>query len=308
MALRKAKLDGLEIIGHDKDHDIAGKAQRKGAIDRAEWNLPASVGKAGIVVVATPVQAIGEVFGQIAPYLDPEAVVTDTGSTKVQVMAWARERLPEAVSFVGGHPMAGKETTGIESADAGLLAGCTYCLVPAPRAAPEAVKAIVAMVQLVGARHLFVDPQEHDSLVAAVSHLPLVLSTALVTATASSPGWREMAKLAASGYRDVSRLASGDPVMGRDICLTNRENLLRWVDIYLEELRRYRQWLQDGDEALGKALERARDARERWLSGVMEETPQVEVGSFQESVYALFMGDRLARRMSTLDKGIKPRK
>lgn len=301
LALKRNKLDDLEIVGHDKEHAVAGEAKRKRAIDHAEWNLPRSVEKAGIVVVATPVQAIGEVFGQIAPHLQPDAVVTDTGSTKFQVMAWAKERLPDTVSFVGGHPMAGKETPGIESADANLFSGCTYCLVPG-RTTPEALKAIVAMVQMVGARHLFVDAYEHDGLVAAVSHLPLVVSTALVTATASSPSWREMAKLAASGYRDVTRLASGEPVMGRDICLTNRENLLRWIDLYIEELRRYRQWLQDGDEALGKAFERAREVRQRWLAGVGDETPQAEVASFQEQVASLFMGERLARRYTKMGK------
>ncbi len=309
LALKKNKLEGLEVIGHDKDHEVAGKAQRRGAVDRAEWNLPRAVEKANIVVVATPVQAIGEVLGQIAPHLEPGVVVTDTGSTKAQVMAWARERLPDTVSFVGGHPMAGKETPGIEAADAGLFTGCTYCLVPDQRATEEAVKAIVAMVQIIGAKHLFVDAQEHDGLVAAVSHLPLVVSAALVTATASSPAWRELARLAASGYRDVTRLASGDPVMGRDICLTNRDNLLRWLDTYVEQLRHYRQWLQEANgEALGKALTQARDARDRWLANTDVETPPVEVGSFQETLSAMFMGDRLARRLSRIEKASKDRK
>jgi len=303
LALKRAGLKEAEIIGHDREHRLAGRAQRRGAIDRAEWNLPRAVEKANIVIVATPVKAIGEVFSQIAPHVEPGTVVTDTGSTKAEVMAWARQYLPETVSFVGGHPMAGKETPGIEAADADLLAGCTYCLVPDPRATPEAVQAVVALVRLVGATPFFIDAQEHDGLVAAVSHLPLILASALVTATASAPGWREMSRLAASGYRDVTRLAAGDPVMGRDICLTNRENLLRWIDLYLQELGRYRQWLQQEDNALGQALHRAREARQRWLQGVSEETPgREEIASFREQMIALLVGDRLARRYTRMDR------
>ena len=105
-----------------------------------------------------------------------------------------------------------------------------YCVLPSIRSAKWAVQAVLSLVEALGAKPYFVDAQEHDSYVAAVSHLPIALSAALVASTAESPSWMEMSRLAATGYRDVSRLASGDPEMNRDICLTNANEISTWID------------------------------------------------------------------------------
>jgi prephenate dehydrogenase len=118
---------------------------------------------------------------------------------------------------------------------------------------------------MVGAEPLLMDAVEHDRLVAAVSHLPLLLSATLISATGNSPSWAEMSKLAATGYRDLSRLASGNPEMSRDICLTNRANLVDWLDRYMEELYKYRRLMLEDEEELMAAFIRAREIRQGWL-------------------------------------------
>ena len=265
LALRQSGA-GLEVVGHDRDPEVGGRAKKRGAVDRTEWNLPQAVADASLVVVATPPGAVATVFRNIAPYLQTGCVVTDTASTKAQVLAWARELLPEGVSFVGGHPMAGKERSGIDEAEAALFKGATYCVLPAANARDEAVSLVVGMVNAVGAQPLFIDPVEHDSFVAAVSHLPYLVAASLVNVAAASPAWRDMGKVAATGFRDTTRVASGDTEMHRDICLTNREAILRWLDAYVEELGRFRTLLASGDrDDLEAALGKAKTARDEWL-------------------------------------------
>ena len=138
---------------------------------------------------------------------------------------------------------------------------------PAPGASKEAASSIAALAETVGATPYFVDAEEHDSYVAAVSHLPFILSTGLVGATARSPGWREMSRLATNGYRDITRLASGDPIMHRDICLTNKESIVHWIDECIKELYSIRNQINDDEKALEKTFISTWEARTRWLAG-----------------------------------------
>jgi len=191
--------------------------------------------------------------------------VTDTASTKVQVMQWAEESLPHSVSFVGGHPMAGKELSGIEVADAGLFKGCTYCVVPGRSASEAAVQTVIDLAHKVGARHVLLNAADHDQFVAGISHLPLILASALVMATTQSPHWPRMSDVAATGYQSATRLASQHPRMNRDICLTNGENIVAWIDELAKELQRFRSLIAEGDLGIEQAFDRARQARNAWL-------------------------------------------
>ena len=264
LALRKAKAD-LEVVGFARRREVASRAVELGAVDRTEGDLLAVVKGADLVLIATPVMAMKEIMTRIRESLDEGCIVTDVASTKAQVMGWAEECLPSLVSFIGGHPMAGKETSGIEAADADLFIGCTYCLVPGRSATKEAIDRVEGLVRQIGAKPLFIDASEHDMLVAAVSHLPMVISSALVSMTTKSPLWDDMSKLAATGYRDLTRLAAGSPEMSRDICLTNREFILRWIDEYIEELEKFRHMISEGSEELDEAFLQARERREGWL-------------------------------------------
>ena len=267
LALKRVPKLDVEIVGFSRRAETMALARERGAIDRAAADLVAAVQGSDLVVIATPVMTVRLVLERIAGHLQPGSVVTDAGSTKVKVMEWAAKYLPPGVSFIGGHPMAGKETSGIAQADAELFRDCVYCLTPGSGATPEAIARVEGLVKSVGARPLFIDAAHHDELVAGVSHLPMLLSAAFVSATTGYPSWPEMARLAAGGYRDMSRLASGDPEMNRDICLTNREAIIAWIDRLIAELELWKRLLAGSGEGLEKALSRAREARRKWLEG-----------------------------------------
>jgi len=169
------------------------------------------------------------------------------------------------VSFIGGHPMAGRETYGIEAAKADLFRGCTYCLTPSGKASPESIDTVIGMTRKLGATPFLIDAQEHDDLVAGISHLPMLLSAALVSLTTKNPSWSEMSKLASSGYHDLTRLASSNPEVSSHICLSNQKAIIDWIDGFSQELERYRQLVSDGDKRLEQALSEANKARQRWL-------------------------------------------
>src|SRR5258708_21317141 len=217
LSLHKAK-GAQEIVGYDLGKGVCDRAKKVGAIDQAYTTLADAVRGAELVVLATPVGAMRALLQDIALCVAPGAVVTDVASTKAQVINWAEEFLPSSVSFVGGHPMTGKELSGVEAADATLFQNRTYCLTPTLRTRPAAIGKVSIFVELLGARVRFLEPVEHDGQVAGVSHLPFIASIALVNTVANSDGWGDASLLAANGFRDMSRLAAGSPEMYRDIC------------------------------------------------------------------------------------------
>jgi len=268
LALRQRREPGWEIVGCSRRQETIASALSSGAIERGEINLKDAVKQADFVIIATPVMTVKEIFSEVALHLPTGCIVTDTASTKSEVMKWAEEMLPPTVDFIGGHPMAGREIYGIQAAQADLFCGCTYCLIPAEKAVPKSINAVTSMVKKLGAIPFFVDAQEHDNLVAGISHLPMLLSAALVSLTTKNPSWSEMSKLAASGYHDLSRLASGNPEVNAHICLSNREAIVNWIAKFSKELERYRQLVADGDERLEQALTEANKARQEWLNNL----------------------------------------
>lgn len=265
LALKQADWQKAEIVGYVRRSELSSIVLSSGAVDNVESSLKATVRGADLIIIATPVLTIKDIFSQIAADLPSGSIVTDTASTKVQVMRWAEELLPPRTSFVGGHPMAGKETSGIKAAEADLFHNCVYCLTPAAQAKPAAVQTVTDMVKTLGATPLTISADEHDNLVAGISHLPLLLSIALVSATTQSPSWEQMSRLAASGYRDLTRLASGNPEVNAHICLSNQAAIISWIDKFSEELQRLRRFLANGDSEIEKFLVMASEARRKWL-------------------------------------------
>ncbi len=272
LALRQTGND-YQVVGHDREHAVAGQARKLGAVSHTEWNLISACEEADLIIIATPVMAIKETLTAIASYLKPGCLVTDTASIKGPVVAWAEEILPETVHFVGGDPIISQETgtggsqpTGIEGARADLFQGGLYCLTPSPEAAPQAVQLATDLVQLLGARPFFLDAAEHDGLVAGADHLPFVLSAALLGTAATSPAWREMRKLAGDAFQSVTRFSSGDAATYRDACLTNGENIVRWIDACLARLQELREVIAAQEvEKLEETFEEAMLVRDGWL-------------------------------------------
>jgi prephenate dehydrogenase len=281
LALRRwaeaRKVDGrrpLEVVGFDTNLDNQRAAEKLGAVDRGAWDLAKAAREADVIVLATPVNSMREVMHDLAPNLKPGAIVTDTGSTKARVLAWANELLPKSVHFVGGHPMAGK-TQSIEGADVDLFSGATWCISPSVSASEDAVRTVLGLVAAAGAEPFFIDPEEHDAYVAGVSHLPFATSAALMNAVSRDPSWREMKTLTAGGFRDTTRLAAGSPAMHRDILLTNRDSVVRWIDALTDALGELKQTLQSDDDSNAARLEayfsEARDARAEWSTQTTRE-------------------------------------
>ena len=309
LALRGSSLRNLTVVGTDAESAARSGAQKRQAFDRVESRLGNAIAEADIIVLATPVLAMRDLMEGMAEYLPEGCVVTDVGSTKTQVLEWADELLPDSVDFVGGHPMAGRETPGPDNADGQLFAGKPYCVIPSQKASQRAVGEISTLAEAVGGIPYFISVDEHDSFVAAVSHLPFVLSTALVGCTSKSANWTDIGQLASSGYRDLTRLASGDPTMHRDICISNAQPIVAWIDAFIRELYEYRKLLDTDGEmpdtgAVGAMFEDALLARNKWLAGEvnarsreLEHTP--EYPTFSQSMGQMFLGgfaDR-ARRM-----------
>jgi prephenate dehydrogenase len=271
LSLKQPAKSGFDIVGYVRRPEVASMALNSGVVDKIETSLAETVKEAELIIIATPVLTIKEILSQIAGHLLAGCVVTDTASTKVQVMKWAEEILPPTADFIGGHPMAGKETYGIQAAEADLFRGCTYCLTPSEKASPKSIDKVTSVVKELGAIPFFIDAQEHDRLVAGVSHLPMLLSAALVSVTTKNPSWYKMSKVAASGYHDLTRLASGNPEVNAHICLSNQEAILHWIDELSQELERYRQLVTTGDKRLEQALSDANKARQEWLNKMQQE-------------------------------------
>jgi prephenate dehydrogenase len=306
LALKRADLKNLEIVGFDLEWGVGGQARRKGVIDVESRSL-AGVGEgAAIVVIATPISEIKRVFEEIGPGLADGAVVTDTASTKGEVMRWAKELLPGRVNFVGGHPIAGKEKAGLDEADASLFQGRAWAVIPSVHASQKAVQAIENMVEAVGAVPVLIDAAEHDSYLAAISHLPLVAASALFSLAKESQAWNDLGVLAGPGFRDTTRLASSNPSMAHDISLTNRENMLHWLDRYIEELRRFRGLIADEtQEDLYKALLKVQMERNEFLANPPErERPasNAEIGSAGERMLTFMVGEYFVKRAKEIER------
>jgi len=268
LALRQTGND-YEVVGHDREPAVASQARKLGAVSKTEWNLISACEEADLIVIATPVMAIKETLTAIASYLKPGCLVTDTANIKGPVVAWAKEMLPDTVNFVGGNPIISQEgslPTGIEGARADLFQGGLYCLTPSPEAAPQAVELATDLVHLLGAKPFFLDAAEHDGLVASVDHLPFVLSAALLETTVASPAWREMRKLAGDAFQSATHFSSAEVATYRDACLTNGENIVRWIDACLAKLTELRETIAAQEaEKLEKTFDEVMSTRDRWL-------------------------------------------
>lgn len=268
LALKKSLGDRLELVGHDKDPERSSQAVKLGAFAKAERNLLRATENASVVILAVPLGAMPGIMKDMSPVLTENCIVTDTGSTKVQVLKWAEEFLPKRVAFVPAHPMAGREISGPEGAKADLFKGARYCICPTTTTKKEALDVVLGMVESVGAKPLFIDPDEHDSYVSFVSHLPIIIASALISSTNKSEGWREISRLVSTGYKDTSRLASGDPEMNADICVYNREHLTARIDDYIAELKNWKTLINGDGVELEKLFTRVWEARERVMQDV----------------------------------------
>lgn len=236
------------VVGVARRAETIETALAHGLIDRGTTDLTSSVRQADAVVLATPVRVIMQQLAEIGPLLPEGCLLMDLGSTKTQIIA-EMARLPDHVQPLGGHPMCGKEVSGIEMADPALYQGCTFILTPLPRTSEAALALGRELAKAVGAQPLVLAAERQDFLVATVSHLPYLLACALVsTADATTSADPAAWEIVAGGFRDTSRVAGSDVTMMIDILLTNREEVLKALKVYKTQLRDLTRLVEAGDE------------------------------------------------------------
>jgi prephenate dehydrogenase len=326
LALRQAGVASA-VTGHDKDAGIANQARKLEAVDRVEWNLISACEKADLIILATPLGAIEPTLKAIAPYVHPGCVVIDTATLKAPVLAWAEAILPKGVHFVGADPIivsppplakppgqaAGIEAlvTGLKAARADLFKDALFCLVPTPQADPSAVKLAADLTTILGAKPFFLDATEHDSLLAAVDHLPAITALALLEMAIGQPSWNEVRKMAGQSFELATHLASTDPSSYSDLAVANRDNLVRWIDALSASLASLRRALAEGSqEALAERLTKAVAERDRWLNdratGQLLETAQGSQMPGKAEMFDAFLGSGL-RKALTGERGVPKR-
>ncbi len=264
LALKKRNLVE-EVIGIGRRQESLNKALKLGAVDRATLDLEEGVKDVNLAIVATPVDIIPEMVERMASHLPQGAIITDVGSTKEQIVKEVDEILPEAVSFVGGHPMAGSEKRGVEEARADLFEKSVCILTPGEKTSSEALDAVKWLWESMEATLLVMKPEEHDFLVAATSHLPHLVAIALVNLVGELRESDErILSLVASGFKDTTRIAASSPQMWQDICFTNKKNIATAIDRLMELMEGMKESILKEDRAaLLKEFERARSLRDQ---------------------------------------------
>lgn len=265
-ALKRAGGVGA-ISGWNRNPASLVRAVELGVIDEAAPDLAAAVKDADIVLVATPVGSMAQVFAAMAPYLAPGTVVTDVGSVKGSVVVAAGNALGNHFNrFVPGHPIAGTERAGVDASFPELFNARKVILTPTAATDADAVAAVRALWQAAGARVMEMDVTHHDQVLAATSHLPHMLAYTLVDMLAGDESGREMFQFAAGGFHDFTRIASSDPVMWRDICLGNGNELAAVLRRYIGALENIARWVEQGNgDALLEIFTRAKKARDSLL-------------------------------------------
>ena len=269
LALKKSGAVG-EVIGVGRRRETLVRAASLGIIDSHTDDVAQAVAGADLVLIAAPVAQTASLLQVMAPYLEPDTVVTDAGSTKTDVLLAARAALGSKIhQFVLGHPIAGREQNGPEAALSDLYVGKKIILTALPENPSAAVDRVTDAWQRCGALVHHLTAEEHDAVFAAVSHLPHVLAYALVADIAARPDAARLFQYAASGFRDFTRIAGSSPEMWRDIALANRTALLGELDAYMAQLSQIRALLDQGDgPALEKIFGSAQAARQAWIAAI----------------------------------------
>ena len=265
LALRKAGVVG-EVVGFGRSVATLEQAKKLGILDRVGSDEAAEVRDADLILVATPVAQMAVIFQRIEPHLGLHTLITDGGSTKGDVVAAAYASLGDKVAqFIPAHPIAGAEKSGPEAALAELYVGKRVVLTPLPENVAGDVVRVRKAWESCGAHISELTPQRHDEVFAAVSHLPHLLSFALVHDLAQRDNKDQLLSFAASGFRDFTRIAASSPEMWRDISLANRDALLREILQYANELHILYQALEASDaKKLEEIFSLAREVRSAW--------------------------------------------
>lgn len=275
LAVKKRRL-AREIAGYVRRPASLADCETAGALDYATTDLLAAVSGADLVILCTPLAQMRAITTQLLAALKPGAIVTDVGSVKASVVRDLETLVARAgATFVGSHPMAGAEKTGVLAARVDLFVNAICVVTPTAKSSPAAVRALTEFWNSLGARTLQFSPGEHDALVSRTSHLPHVVAAALAAQVLQPQGLPARSALCATGFRDTTRIASGSPEMWRDIALANRKNLGRALTAYITELGKFQQALARADQkTITRFFETAKQRRDAWCACGATHSPE----------------------------------
>jgi prephenate dehydrogenase len=258
-----------EVVGYGRSRERLETAKNLGVIDRFSCDLTEAVTGADLIFLAAPIDASKRLLKELVSLVGPEVIITDVGSVKQEIISAARESLEEGLAmFIPGHPIAGKEKTGVTAADGALFVDHRVVLTPVEETNRYATQRVRRLWEIAGADVVEMDAMEHDRLLAMTSHLPHAVAFALVALLGEQQNAEEFFPLAAGGFYDLTRVASSDPVMWRDIFLNNKEPVLAGIDGYITVLERIRELIRLGNGTELEALfEHARETRARIRTG-----------------------------------------
>lgn len=262
MAIKNKKC-AKSVIGVDLGQEILDLALELEAIEEGLTDVIKGVQDADLVLLAAPIGTSMKILDVIAPHLKVGCLVTDVGSTKVEIIKKAAQVLPPGVFFLGGHPMAGSEQAGIKGADQYLFENAVYILTPDNNLPEEPVASFRNLCEIIGAKVIEMSAEKHDFLVAGISHLPHIVAATLVNTIGKvQENNPEILALAAGGFRDTTRIASGHPLMWRDICTTNKGQIMSLIKSFKETLNEMEEKILQGDDVgIEEELTRARKIR-----------------------------------------------
>jgi prephenate dehydrogenase len=246
--LRLAK----SIVGYGRNKTNLNEAKNLNIIDEAAQNIQSAVKNADLIIFCSPIQTIKELAMEISPHIKPGCLVTDVSSTKEIIVLEMEKLMPKDASFVGAHPIAGSEMSGFRVSTNTLYDGARCIITPTNKTDPSALKRIIELWETIGAKVSIMGAKDHDFIFGAISHLPHVLIFALMNTLGDlkSENHDKIISFAGAGLRDISRIAGSDPVMWRDICISNKDSILYCIDRFQEKLNHLRSDIEKEDGTL----------------------------------------------------------
>jgi prephenate dehydrogenase len=267
LAVKRRKLS-REVAGFVRRATSLKDCEKAGAVDFATTDLLAAVSNSDLIILCTPLAQMRSLTEQFLPALKADAIVTDVGSVKADVVRELESLVQKSgAHFVGSHPMAGAEKTGVAAAREDLFQNAVCVLTPTKKSNASAVRKLEQFWKSLGARVLKLPPGQHDVLVSRTSHLPHIVAATLANLVLNPANPKVQSQLCANGFRDTTRIASGSPEMWRDIALANRKNLSHSLDAFISELQKFQRVLKKSDvKAIAKFFETAKSRRDNWCA------------------------------------------
>ncbi len=254
------------IVGFGRNTGNLKRAQERGIIDSGSVDMKTAVAGSDLIVLCTPVGSLVDRVREMIPFLQPGCLITDAGSVKGSLVREIDALMPDTVYYVGAHPIAGGEKSGLEAAKPDLLTGAKCIITPTANTRADALKRITGFWAGVGMQTLEMDPDEHDVILGALSHLPHVVAYALMNTVAKvkTEKHEDILSLSGGGLKDITRIASSDPVMWRDICLKNKEPVVKLIDQFQDTLDNIKTQIEQGQaDALQETFANANGYREK---------------------------------------------